>query len=494
MTQEINTQLADKTFYTSPTKKIHSTECRHYRSDKPGWQKIDSIFTAIDEGYQLCRICCPSQDEINALRQQATSSLPPSSMDTSLASVTEEIASDSKLVTETSETQSGAENLPTPTDSPDSSADKIVAAETTNQKVEGDNQISEITAETKSDSTSKQKSSPSEEKQTTEVSQNESEEAISKTEAKSDENKQEEKTEAKSDENKQEEKTEAKSKKKKKKKKTQQKSESDTEKAENKGETKSDSKSDQKQKKDKDKSDSPKEPKKRYKVLPGNGCHQAIAEVQGILVPPTEKKGKFILILSDGVQLEAIFKNPRLKWIACNKDWIIGAHWFRGYPKMKDDKLVAFQIIGWDGNMPTNQRGWEVWEFTGYWTIQKTLTVQRSMMIEEIRQLAKETGFIKKFKYTFTNSFDWVKSKKLWAGYVYKLICRREGDLLKIQKVIPYACPRIKPLPPGRKPMDGKGKFKPKDGKERDKNKNSYKDKSSEGKQSSTEPKTEQTT
>ena len=284
MTQEINTQLADKTFYTSPTKKIHSTECRHYRSDKPGWQKIDSLLTAIDEGYQLCRICCPSQDEINALRQQATSSLPPSSMDTSLASVTQEIASDSKLVTETSETQSGAENLPTPTDSPDSSADKIVAAETTNQKVEGDNQISEITAETKSDSTSKQKSSPSEEKQTTEVSQNESEEAISKTEAKSDENKQEEKTEAKSDENKQEEKTEAKSKKKKKKKKTQQKSESDTEKAENKGDTKSDSKSDQKQKKDKDKSDSPKEPKKRYKVLPGNGCHQAIAEVQGILV------------------------------------------------------------------------------------------------------------------------------------------------------------------------------------------------------------------
>lgn len=187
--------------------------------------------------------------------------------------------------------------------------------------------------------------------------------------------------------------------------------------------------------------------RKRYKILAGNGCHQAIAEVHGILVPPTEEDGCHSLILPDGCVLEASFKDARLKWLAYNREGVLGAHWFRGYPKMKDDKLVAFQIVAWDLDMPTNQRGWETWEFTGVWTIQKNLTVQRSMGLQEVREQAKETGFIKKFKYTFNNTSDWLKSKKLWSGYVYKLICRREGDTLKIQKVIPYACPRIKPVP-----------------------------------------------
>ena len=44
-----------------------------------------------------------------------------------------------------------------------------------------------------------------------------------------------------------------------------------------------------------------------------SGCHQAIAEVQGILVPPTEEGGKFMLILSDGIQLEVLFRDSRLK-------------------------------------------------------------------------------------------------------------------------------------------------------------------------------------
>jgi hypothetical protein len=196
--------------------------------------------------------------------------------------------------------------------------------------------------------------------------------------------------------------------------------------------------------------------RKRYKILAGNGCHQAIAEIQGILVPPTESGESFSLVLPDGLQIEATFKTPRLHWIAQNKEYMLGRHWFRGYPKMKDNKLVSLQIIAWDGNMPSNSKGEEHWEFIGVWTAQKNITVQRSMMTKDIRKIAKETGFIKKFKYTFTNSYDWVKSKKLWVGYVYQLICKRNGDSLEIKKVYPYACPRIKPLPksPQKKSID----------------------------------------
>lgn len=190
--------------------------------------------------------------------------------------------------------------------------------------------------------------------------------------------------------------------------------------------------------------------RKRYKILAGNGCHQAIAEVQGILIPPTEENGSFNLVLPDGLQIEATFKTPRLHWIAQNKDYILGPHWFRGYPKMKDDKLVNLQIIAWDGNMPSNKRGEETWEFVGVWTAQKNITVQRSMMTKDIRKIARETGFIKKFKYTFINSYDWVKSRKLWVGYVYKVQCKREGDTFVIRRVTPYACPRIKPVPKSR--------------------------------------------
>ncbi|MCX8078353.1 MAG: hypothetical protein N3D76_06835 [Geminocystis sp.] len=196
-------------------------------------------------------------------------------------------------------------------------------------------------------------------------------------------------------------------------------------------------------------------PPKRYKLLPGNGCHQAIAEVRAILVPPTEDKKNFSLILPDGLQLDATFKNSRLLWLAYNKPEIQGEHWFRGYPKMKDDRLVSLQIVAWDGNMPTSPTGEELWEFTGVWTLQKNLTVQRSILVEEVRRIAEETGFIKKFKYTFINSADWVKNKKLWVGYVYKISCRRVGNMLEIKKVIPYACPRIKPSPPQKSP--GKG-------------------------------------
>ena len=187
--------------------------------------------------------------------------------------------------------------------------------------------------------------------------------------------------------------------------------------------------------------------KKRYKILAGNGCHRAIAEVQGMLVQSTEERGKFSLILPDGLQIQAFFKTPQLHWLACNNEAIQGLHWWRGYPKVSDNKLVCFQIIAWDGDMINNK--YEKWDFTGVWTAQRNITVQRTMSEKDIRKIAKETGFIKKFKYTFTNSYDFKRS--LWIGYVYKVLATRKGNSFEIRKVIPYACPRIKPKPPEKK-------------------------------------------
>ncbi|WP_446684635.1 hypothetical protein [Cyanobacterium sp. HL-69] len=201
-----------------------------------------------------------------------------------------------------------------------------------------------------------------------------------------------------------------------------------------------------------------KTPAKRYKILAGNGCHQAISEVQGILVPPIDDESSYQLILPDGLALKATFSNPYLESLALKQPNILGVHWFRGYPKMQDTKLVSFQIVGWDGNMPTNEQGWERWEFIGLWTLEKTLTVQRSITARTVRKEARKTGFITEFKFTFSNTEDWVKQKKLWIGYVYKLICRREGDTLKIQKVIPYACPRFKPVAKPKKKTLNKDK------------------------------------
>ena len=376
MTLDINNQLADKTFYASPTHKIHSTECHHCRPNQSGWRKLNSFVEALDGFYHFCRLCCPSESEIASLRQ-TIDSVSESSTENFQSSATK-----GELVSQTQKNQPELSNV------------------TTNQ-----------------------------------VFSNKDKQPVNQTES--------EKTESKT---------------------TSGISVANSERQDNiadKSKIISNSEARQKSNQDKNKLEEERQPKKRYKILAGNGCHQAIAEVKGILVPPAEESGKFMLILSDGIELEVIFRNSRLKWIAYNRsDWVLGAHWFRGYPKMRDDRLVGFQIIAWDGNMPTNKNGEELWQFTGLWTLQKNLTVQRSMMEEDIRKIAKETGFIKKFKYTFTNSFDWVKSKKLWIGYVYKLICRRDGERLQIQRVIPFACPRIKPVPKNRKPNQGKGSFK----------------------------------
>ncbi|MGI0481872.1 hypothetical protein ACN4EE_13915 [Geminocystis sp. CENA526] len=352
MVQKNNSSSTHPIYYVSPVGKIHAHTCRHCQPDKEGWRKLDSFLTGITEGYQPCRLCCPSEAEIKLLQEKSTSV----------------------------DTENVVIDTPQEEKSPEKVEDKSFTEETQPTVVKKDKK-NEATA-VKGDKSEKVKnSSPTKGKQ--------------------------------------------------------EKFESKKEKVE----------------------------KKRYKILAGNGCHQAIAEIQGILVPPSEEDQPFLIILPDGVQLEATFKNPRLKWIAHNTDTVLGSHWFRVYPKMKDDKLISVQIIAWDKGMPTNPMGEEHWEFTGVWTAQKNLTVQRSMMEADVRATAKETGFIKKFKYTFINSFEFVKKKNLWMGYVYKLICKRKGDVLEIRKVIPYACPRIKPEPKNfRKDNDRDGKFN-KDGK-----------------------------
>lgn len=379
MTQETNQTLTIPIYFVSPSGKIHAETCRHCQPHKEGWQRLDSFTSGIEKGYQACRLCCPSNTDI-----QTTSSDP-------VISLSDISVSEEKISTV----------IPLK-DKPLDVAMAQTSANNETKVIEGEIIPENLTAKT-----------PSEIDKSTNKTKVNSNETKNKSEVKIDQST--DKTKANSD----------------------------------KAKDKSGGKKDQSQEAKTSKKSEPKIEKKRYKILAGNGCHQAIAEVQGILVPPSEPDEHFILILPDGFQLEVTFKTPRLHWIAKNQDTILGSHWFRGYPKMKDNKLISLQIIAWDKDMPTNPRGFETWEFTGVWTAQKNITVQRSMMMEDVRKIAKETGFIKKFKYTFINSFDWVKNKKLWMGYVYKILCQRKGDTLEIKKVIPYACPRYKPDPKG---------------------------------------------
>ena len=205
------------------------------------------------------------------------------------------------------------------------------------------------------------------------------------------------------------------------------------------------------------KSKKEKKEKKRYKIVVGNGCHKAICEVQGMLIPNPQEQGKFKMILPDGLQVDAKFKTKYLHCLAMKyPNKILGMHWFRCYPKLAENRLVCLQIVAWDGDMPSNKNGNEFWEFIGAWTAQKNITVQRSMAIKETRQIAKETGFIKKFKYSFINSLNFKRS--LWMGYVYRIIAQRDGDQLKIRKVVPFACPRFKPKPPEKNTQSRKTK------------------------------------
>jgi hypothetical protein len=431
MTQETNLTSTIPIYFVSPTGKIHATSCRHCQSHKEGWQKLDSFASGIEKGYQACRLCCPSDNKIQNIPSNPIISVPDMSISEEKIStltppedkplkiaVTKVSANNEVKVIEEGITP---ENLTTKT-SKDKSTEK-------NQSISDKNKDKSI-EKIKEKSEVKTDKSTEKSQGNSEIKANKS---TDKTQDKSIE-KNEDKSEVKADKS------------------TEKNKDKSTEKSQGNSEINKDKSGDKKDKSketQKSKKSEPPEEKKRYKILAGNGCHQAIAEVQGILVPPSEPDQNFLLILPDGFQIEVTFKTPRLHWIAKNQDTMLGAHWFRGYPKMKDDKLISLQIIAWDKGMPTNPRGFETWEFTGVWTAQRNITVQRSMMMDDIRKIAKETGFIKKFKYTFINSFDWVKNKKLWMGYVYKILCQRRGDTLEIKKVIPYACPRYKPDPKG---------------------------------------------
>jgi len=375
-------------YYISPTNKIHAQQCRHYKADTDGWQKMDSYSDALATGAKPCKICCPKTSPINIDELENKADL------------------SAKEVKQTT-TENKQETTSNPPAKPEETLDNsgtitpkqqdLFAQLSTDKQPES----SELTKEDGKTEEQPESSEPTKEDgKTGEQSESSSKEDDKTSEVKDKKNKSK----------------------------------------------------DKKKKKDK------KPPAKKYKILAGNGCHQAIAEVQGILVPPIDAESSHQLILPDGLALEATFTHNYLKWLAFNQPNISGAHWFRGYPKMQDNKLVALQIVGWDGNMPTNDQGWEKWEFIGVWTIQKNLTVQRSMGDKDVKEQAIKTGYIKKFKFTFSNTEDWLKRKKLWIGYVYQLICRREGDTLKIQKVIPYACPRFKPVAKPKKKTLNKDK------------------------------------
>jgi hypothetical protein len=450
-------QQSSSNFFVSSAGKVHNEDCRHYRPEKGGWQKLESLQDAVSQGYQLCRLCCPSVEELTT-EQVPVSSIPQIVTETNLTEVVPEKeetkalvstpAEESSQPTQKKESQSSSKSTKKTKSTPPVESTKESEPTPPVESTKESEPTPPVESTKESESTPPVESTKESEPTPPVESTKESESTPPVESTKESESTPPVESTKESEPTPLVEST-------KESEPTPVATESSSQ------ETSAQEKSKSEQKKDKKAKKKPKEEpeKKRYKILAGNGCHQAIAEVRGMLLKPAEEGGKFRLILTDGTELQASFRDARLKWIAYNKEEVMGVHWFRGYPKMKDDNLVCFQIIAWDGDMPSNPKGWETWEFTGLWTPQKNLTVQRSMTLKEIRKEAKETGFIKKFKYTFTNSYDFVASKKLWIGYVYKLICRREGTKLKIQVVIPVACPRIKPTPmgkPGGKPFQGK--------------------------------------
>jgi hypothetical protein len=445
MAQKNNSPSTQLIYYVSPSGKIHESSCRHCQPDKEGWQKLDSFLQGFTEGYQPCRLCCPSEAEIKIIQEELTEKSDISTVETEnyVISTPEEspqIEETTISATEEIKTTPLKEVVKNTKKNQEKKSEKAKDSANVKQDESEKTKDSVNVKQEKSEKTKDSENVKQEESEKTKDSENVKQEESEKT--KDSVNVKQEKSEKTKDSVnvKQDESEKTKDSVNVKQKKSEKTKDSLTVKQEKSEKTKDSKKQGSQEKK-------PEVEKKRYKILAGNGCHQAIAEIQGILVPPHNEEAPFLLILPDGFQLEATFKNPRLKWLAHNTEVALGAHWFRVYPKMKDDKLISVQIIAWDKGMPSNPRGEETWEFIGVWTAQKNITVQRSMTMEDIRKIAKETGFIKKFKYTFINSFDFAKQKKLWMGYVYKLICRRKGDVLEIKKVIPYACPRIKPEP-----------------------------------------------
>ena len=66
MTQKNKSISNTATYYVSPGGKIHANSCRYCQSQKDGWQKLDSFSDGVNQGYQTCRLCCPSESEVKA--------------------------------------------------------------------------------------------------------------------------------------------------------------------------------------------------------------------------------------------------------------------------------------------------------------------------------------------------------------------------------------------------------------------------------------------
>lgn len=188
--------------------------------------------------------------------------------------------------------------------------------------------------------------------------------------------------------------------------------------------------------------------KPRYKLLTGNGVHTAVGEFIGVLLPPQVDKPRELL-LTNGTVIEAKFigKNNNKKFI--NK--CLGRHLFRGYPVVKENKLIAITITAVDPKerifpkVGTDKKCLELWLFRGLWTPQKTLNIQRSLANKDVKKIAKEKGFIKKYKYQFKNSREW--SSKLWDNYVYEIYAYRDKDNnFNIFRTSAFCCPIRKPV------------------------------------------------
>lgn len=165
--------------------------------------------------------------------------------------------------------------------------------------------------------------------------------------------------------------------------------------------------------------------KKRDAILKGNGQHQALCEVKGVLTSPTE------MILTDGTVLQVGSNNPRVRHILKTQK-ANGLNWFRGYPKLdKENNLTSLELVSWGASILTPPEDSESYIFKGIW-LQKHLLVQRDINVPFVAKYYKEKGRIFTFKYFFSNGDYYTKKEKLINNELYLLKAKRKGNKLRI--------------------------------------------------------------
>ena len=180
-----------------------------------------------------------------------------------------------------------------------------------------------------------------------------------------------------------------------------------------------------------------------YKLLAGNGTHQAIGEFMGT-VHRDPVSNQLIITFTDEVSFPVKVTGHNNNDTFKNK--CIGTHYFRGYPTCKNGIIVKITITSID---PKNRLfsyslpRFEYWHFRGLWTVQETITVQRSIDNLNTLNTARETGFIKKYKFRFINYS--AHSSSLTPGYVYTIMAQRIGNFFYIETITPFCCPLSKP-------------------------------------------------